>query len=351
MYHTRDSMIALAVLFALKSLQSELTEVHQRATPLDVVKKSPLKFPPNKKPYEFEWLTEGYARAWKSTNEPQLRFRVFAQDRKVHSDLSIQTTQLLLKLWTYNYSELKIDHKPDYARSCVDVYLCFSGDPGGEQLFDDDPQAKGISSKVNTIYIYDLPSFKEPLEKVRELCHEYGHASLPAIGGYDKPEYWANGYLGEKLFMVWLAKQPNIDSNQLFGCDPDILRKWVSKSCNPLILKGATNYPATKFLTGKSVESMNSYIGLMLWMQKILPANILSQSMKIMRTYNPKDVPTAIVEAVGGSEPFSFTVPEFLVGKKVWLPFGNQKIAGATISSRNGGWVSIVAPKTPISVY
>ncbi len=344
-------MTSLAVFFALKSLQSELIEVRQRSSPLEIIKKSPLKFPPNKKSYEFEWLTEGYARAWKSTNEPQLRFRVFSQDRKVHGDLAIQTANLLLRLWSYNYSELKIDHKPDYSRSCVDVYLCFSGQPGGEQLFDDDPQAKGISSKVNTIYIYDLPSLKEPLEKVRELCHEYGHASLPAVGGYDSPEYWANGYLGEKLFMTWLANQPNITAENLFGCEPETLRNWVNKTTTPIIFKGATNYPATKFLAGKSAEFMNHYIGLMLWMQIVLPPKILSQSMKIMRTYNPKDVPAALVEAVEGAEPFTFSVPANLIGRTVWLPFGNLRISGATVTARNGGWISVTAPKTPISVY
>ena len=343
-------MTSLAVYLTLKSLQSELIEVRQRATPLEILKKSPLKFPPHKKPYEFEWLTEGYGHAWTSTLEPQLRFRVFSQDRKVHSELAIQTTQLLLRLWSYNFTELKNDHKPDYARSCVDVYLCFSGDPGGEQLFDDDPQAKGISSKVNTIYIYDLPSFKEPLEKVRELCHEYGHASLPAVGGYDKPEYWANGYLGEKLYMSWLAHQPNLTPDQIYGCDPAVLKRWVSKTCDPIITKGATNYPATKFFAGKSADFMNRYIGLMLWMQVVLPPKILSQSMKIMTTYNPKDVPAALVEAAQGSEPFSFSVPSYLVGKTIWLPFGRLKTVSAKITARNGGWISITAPKTPISV-
>ncbi|MEI7985045.1 MAG: hypothetical protein WCI55_05400 [Armatimonadota bacterium] len=344
-------MMSLAVLFALKTLQGELIEVRQREKPLEIIKQSPLRFPPNKKPYEFEWLTEGYVRARKGTNEPQLRFRVFSQDRKVHSEQAQQTAQLLLRLWTYNFNDLKIDHKPDYAHSCVDVYLCFSGDPGGEQLFDEDPQAKGISSKVNTIYIYDLPSFKQPLEKVREICHEYGHASLPAIGGYDKPEYWANGYLGEKLFMNWLASQPNLTSDQLFGCDPAVLKTWVSKTSTPLITKGATNYPATKYLVGKSADFMNHYIGLMLWMQIVLPPKILSQSMKLMRTYNPKDVPVSLVEAAEGAEPFAFTAPSYLVGKTVWLPFGHLRISGATITARNGGWISITAPKTPVSVY
>lgn len=343
-------MTALAAFFYLNSIRDEFVEVRQTSTPLEIAKRSPLKFPPENKPYEFEWLTEGYAHAWKSTTDTQLRFRVFSQDRKVHDGLAILTTNLLLKLWTYNFSELKIDHKPDYNRSCVDVYLCFAGDPGGEQLFDNDTQAKGISSKVNTIYIYDLPSFKEPLEKVREICHEYGHASLPAVGGYDKPEYWANGYLGEKIFMTWLSKQPSVTTDLLLGCEPKVLKSYVQKVCDPLIFKGAVNLPSQAWMGGKSEEYMNRYIGLMLWMQSVLPPNVFAQSMKIMRTYNPKDVTESLVEACDAIDNYTFSVPANVIGKKIWFPFGRKKISGAQIIGRSGNWIAVTAPKTPISV-
>ncbi len=343
-------MTTLAALLCFALTHDEFVEVRQSSQPLDVAKRSPLKFPPQNKPYEFEWLTEGYAHAWKSSADPQLRFRVFSQDRKVHDELAPSTTQFLLKLWTYNFNDLKVDHKPDYNRSCVDVYLCFAGEAGGEQLFDSDPQAKGISNKVNTIYIYDLPSFKEPLEKVREICHEYGHASLPAVGGYDKPEYWANGYLGEKVFMTWLSKQSDLSTDSLLGCDPATLKSYVKKVCDPLISKGAQNLPNATWIGGKTPESMNHYIGLMLWMQQILPGHIFAQSMKIMRTFNPKDAPESLVEACDGIETLRFTVPDYLVGKKIWLPFGKRRIIGAPIIGKSGNWVAITAPKSPISV-
>ncbi|MBS1701208.1 MAG: hypothetical protein JST12_06075 [Armatimonadetes bacterium] len=343
-------MTFLAALLYLQPFREDLIEVRQRSEPLEVAKLSPLKFPPENKPFAFEWLTEGYGHAWTPTDEYQLRFRVFSQDRKVHDELAPTTARLLLNLWKYNFTELKIDHKPDYNKSCVDVYLCFSGDPGGEQLFDEDSQAKGISTKVNTIYIYDMPSFKEPLEKVREVCHEYGHASLPAVGGYDKPEYWANGYLGENFFMSWLAKQTSINSDLLYGCDPKILRDYVARVCYPMVAKGAMNFPGNSWLAGKSEEHMNRYIGLMLWMQEILPANIVAQSMKLMRSYDPKDVPASIVDACDGIDGLSIKVPSFLVGKKVWLPFGRHTISGAKVLGKSDNWIALYAPKTPIVV-
>ena len=46
-------------------------------------------------------------------------------------------------------------------------------------------------------------------EWLRELFHEYGHVSLPPIGGFRAPlEPYANGYIGETLGMMWAAQNP-----------------------------------------------------------------------------------------------------------------------------------------------
>ena len=50
----------------------------------------------------------------------------------------------------------------------------------------------------------EIDTSKPQAEACRELAHEYGHAVLPAIGGFKSPEDWANGYLGERLFLRWL---------------------------------------------------------------------------------------------------------------------------------------------------
>ncbi len=77
-----------------------------------------------------------------------------------------------------------------------DVWLCRGGQTGGEQW------------KTN-LYLYDIDSPRSSIEWIREITHEYSHLALPAIGGYDAPEYWANGYLGERLIVRWLIRQPD----------------------------------------------------------------------------------------------------------------------------------------------
>lgn len=76
-----------------------------------------------------------------------------------------------------------------------DVWLMRSGKAGGEQW-------------QRNLYFYDLDAPRTSIEWIREIVHEYSHLALPAIGGYKDPEYWASGYLGERLIVRWLQRRP-----------------------------------------------------------------------------------------------------------------------------------------------
>ncbi len=77
-----------------------------------------------------------------------------------------------------------------------DVWLCTGGQSGGEQWRDN-------------LYLYDLDTPRSSIEWLRETVHEYAHLALPAVGGYQAPEYWANGYLGERLLVRWFERAPD----------------------------------------------------------------------------------------------------------------------------------------------
>lgn len=74
-----------------------------------------------------------------------------------------------------------------------DVWLCADGQTGGEEW-------------RSNLYLYDVEAPRSSIEWIREIVHEYSHLALPAIGGYSEPEYWANGYLGERLIVRWLMR-------------------------------------------------------------------------------------------------------------------------------------------------
>lgn len=315
------------------------TEARVRLTPLETPKKSPQKFPPNQTPYEFLWLTEGFTKPYPAVPEPQLRFRIFSQLEITHTGTSPAVAALLLRLWRFNYEEMIMDHKPDYRR-LVDVYLCEGGEPGGEHMFTEDLEApKGQSSKANTIYIYELPTFVEPLEKLREIAHEYGHATLAAVGGYKAPEYWANGFLGEKLFLCRLAQEAG-EQDWMMGTKVSDLKNWIEKECKPLSTSAAQASPFTA-LKGNDEPAMDRYIGLMLWLQIVLPPKLVGRAMKFQSSSDATTVPKNVVDAIEGAGPFTFTVPDHLRQKTIWLPFGNFTLKGAKVLTKKSGWVQV----------
>ncbi len=77
-----------------------------------------------------------------------------------------------------------------------DVWLCAGGQNGGEQW-------------RSNLYLYTVDTPRSSIEWIREVVHEYSHLALPAVGGYTAPEYWANGYLGERLIVRWLIRNTN----------------------------------------------------------------------------------------------------------------------------------------------
>lgn len=75
------------------------------------------------------------------------------------------------------------------------VWLTRDGDTGGEQW-------------KNNLYLYNITVERSSIEWIREITHEFSHLAFPPIGGYSEPEYWANGYIGERLIVRWIAESP-----------------------------------------------------------------------------------------------------------------------------------------------
>ncbi len=123
-----------------------------------------------------------------------LRFRVMWQNVRGQTEnrarFARQCAQLLLHL--YGLLRAYTDLTPRFAvDGAMNVWLAEKGEAGGEAFSEN-------------IYLQDIGAHRAPGEWVRELAHEFGHETLPPVGGYVKPEWASNGILGERLFMRWL---------------------------------------------------------------------------------------------------------------------------------------------------
>lgn len=303
--------------------------------------------PPKKSPkqkWDFEWLTAAYG-----AQNPELglamRFRVFNQMRRETNDLSPLVARMALRMWDFNVRRLRLEHSELYNRGIIDFYLCFGGEAGGEQLFDEEVE-NGIARKVNTIYIYQIQSFQDPVEMAREVAHEYGHATLPPVGGFETPEEWGNGYLGEKLYLRWIRDEMRAKTftpADAMGAELAGLDAWVKKNVDPLWTAAAANGPNMALLAGKGQNAMDAYLGLALYAELLLPREAFARSLKLTGSVQAKDYPDAIALAACEVPTRTLNVPASFVGKPMWIPMvQGSKVSGAAAKKRAGNWVQVV---------
>ena len=323
--------------------------IEQKWDRLDTPELSPKAF--DGKHWEFDWQTSGFTKSTKP-DQFELRFRVFSQERQPSKDVALSVAMMDLRMWQLLYHKYKIDHKDMGGNlHVVDEYLCWGGTAGGEQLFGESAEG-GVPRRVNTIYIYDIASFKDPMEMAREVAHEYGHAVLPAVGGFQSPEDWANGYLGEKLFLRWLRdaiEGGHLDSAAVMGASFDKVDTWIKKNVDPLVLDASSHAPDKALLGAHGQKAMNSYIGLVLYADSILPSNVVARSLKLTGSTSAADYPDALVEATSTAS-YTVNIPNLLYGKKLWLPIGKSKVQGGKVQTRSGAWAQVQPTNGPLII-
>ena len=331
-----------------KKPSSRIVEFTDKLSP---PKLSPKSFGTPPKQWSFDWRTASYGM---ENGQQNLKFVVFSQERSPSSDRATKVARMLSRLWEYNYGTLKMDHSTMFGNGRVDVYLCWGGKAGGEQLFDEDGQYGGRAEKVNTIYLYDLNSFTGPVEMAREVAHEYGHATLSPIGGYTEPEYWANGYLGERLFLKHIEAMMEkglLGPEDAMDATAPQLKAWLGENVDPLVARAASSGPNMAELRDKSKDGMDAYMGLALYIDTLFPERVFGRSMEMVGSNDAKDYPDSIVFAAEEPDSYTLKIPSYLAGKPIWIPFGGKvTMTGATIARKSGDWALIRPGTGPVTL-
>lgn len=311
---------------------------------------APAKVDP-KHEWGFNFMTVGYASRSNSPLQWELRFRTFYQSR-VGTDIAPLATRALLRMWEYNYDRLTLDHAEEFRR-LVDVYLCDQGKAGGEQMFLEDrfePRPEGRPRvKANIIFIYQLGTFKNYVEMIRELSHEYGHATLPPVGGFSAPENWINGHLGEHLYMRWLTQDlasKKIQRYDTMGAELDVMRGYLDKNVTPLVRGFHANGPNIPAIKKKNGAAANLWLGMMLHAETVLPADSFRRALLAGGREAAEYVPAIADTARSGL----VLNTAGLKGVKTWLPAGNFKLEGATVIRRSNGWAYVTVNATSVKL-
>ncbi len=183
-----------------------------------------------------------------------------------------RTARMLLLLYGLNRDRLHYDHA---FHQTVDVWL------SGQTAAGNSPDVGGEQFK-NQIYIYNIFSERKPIEWAREIAHEYGHYALPGISGFTSPEEWANGVLGERLFLKWVdddTKAGRIKADDLPFVKPDDVTEYVTKQVTPLVRRIARDGITDAQLARQDTGAMDLYTGLALYLDTVNGTDALLNAM------------------------------------------------------------------------
>jgi len=196
------------------------------------------------------------------------RFIVHAPDAEA-LPLAKRIGRLLLLLFGENRERLRFDHP--LSAATVNVWLTRqvapgrAADVGGEQTRSD-------------IYLYSIYAERKPIEWAREVAHEYGHFALPGVSGYTAPEEWANGVLGERLFLKWL--QDDLRAGRLRPEDvpfvtPDQLDEYITRQVTPPLRRIAHDGVDARQMGRHDAAGMDYYTGFVLYLDSVYSSKAL----------------------------------------------------------------------------
>lgn len=203
----------------------------------------------------------------------QRRFLVCAGG-PASQDFARQVGRMLLLLWSLRHDRLHDDHPLN--EPTVNVWLTegsapgLSADTGGEQF-------------RNQIYLFNVHLERSPIEWAREIAHEYGHYALPGISGFRAPEEWANGVLGERLFLKWLrddVRAGRIPAAQLPLVSAALLDEFHARSIWPRIRPILQEGLDPRMITRTNADGMDYYTGLALYIDTVYGTPALVDAMQ-----------------------------------------------------------------------
>ncbi len=206
-----------------------------------------------------------------------------------YSPIATRLVHLLLRYRWYARLYLGLPREADL----VKAYMCPQGPAGAETY-------------KNSLYFYDIAVARGGVEWARQAAHEYGHLVLPEIGRFARPEPFASGELGERLFLQYLAQEAGLVAGDPWPSEaaqqavaalwPEgefAVREYIEKVARPSLDYWQVAGPGSGLLAAgeaPGAEAMQYTIGFLLWTQA---------------AYGP-DMLRGVLQGAAGSQPADF---------------------------------------------
>ena len=208
--------------------------------------------------WSFPWVEYGYV--WESPRWVA-RFRVH-RGEGVGEGLAGQALVALMYFHQVVRERLDLDPtRPD--TEPVHLWITTEGKAGGQAL-------------GRHIYLTGVGVARTPAEWLREVAHEYGHLVLPGIGGFrETADPWADGFLGELLFVKWLA-----EGGQPEGLAWSVLEAERAAAARRRSLMARARGPFSRVrLAGAGEQAQDYFLGLALWVEAAWGPRLLGEAL------------------------------------------------------------------------
>jgi hypothetical protein len=228
----------------------------------------------------------------------------------------------------------------------IDVYLAKEGEAGAEQMFGYDSwelDEQDRPTRKNMIYVYQADRVKRGIQLSRELAHEYGHAVLPIVGGYTAPESYANGDVGERIFLGWFRddmRAGRVGLEDTVFTDQKALDTYYEAKVKPYVVEFAKNGPNPELLRQRDERAYWHYVAFSTYLARICPMKMYGRFVNL-NTKLAEDCLKAIESAAEEQLTWTVTIPAELEGKALMVPLVKGTVSNAKVLSRSGIWAKI----------
>lgn len=243
--------------------------------------------------YSFSYAIYGETR---QKGDWERRFVVRAQKRD-RMPLVRRASTFLLRCCDYAIDRLNRDFVIAGSRE-LNVYFCNEGRPGGEHF-------------RNNIYLFRADDSVAPIDWAREIAHEFGHAAVPPINSFTEPEAWANGDVGERLFLEWLLedlKSGRLSPDDAMRCAPGDLERYLDRHKKPLVDRLLANGLDVRKYRSRSAEGYFEYVAFACYLERVYGAALLARSMALAGGVEPEHFLKGATEAINESDDLTVTM-------------------------------------------
>lgn len=169
----------------------------------------------------------------------------------------------------------------------------------------------GAESYQDSLYFYDIARDRPAVEWARQAAHEMGHLILPQIGRFSRPEAFASGFLGERLFLQYLALEAGLVAGEawpapaaqqalagLWAGDKLAVQEYIVANCRTSLDYWAAAGPDAPLATGTAEDGMQYFIGFIMWVQAAYGTEALQATLKGATGTAPADFRVAFQTAL-----------------------------------------------------